>query len=446
MAAKVTYICSSCGAMSPQWMGQCPKCGQWNTITEETVSASGPMPAVSGLRPPKVMRLQDAVEDGFRPFSSGLGPLDRLLGSGLVPGAVTLAGGEPGIGKSTLLLQVAGHVAASGRKVLYASGEETLAQIRRRGERLNMLHDKLLAISTSSCDDVVRAMADLKPDLLVLDSVQTVACTDIEGLPGNVNQVRAVAAAIIEACRHLSTAGILVGHVTKEGTLAGPRLLEHMVDTVVSLEGDRRQAFRLMRVSKNRFGPSDEMLVFRMGRTGMEIVADPSTFFLEDRNPSLSGTAVVMACEGRRPLAVEVQALATNSCFSIPRRAALGFDTNRLNLLLAVLEKRLRLNFSHVDIYAKVGGGMSLKDPGLDLGVLCAVLSSFYDLPLPEKAVFFGEADLNGQIRPVSCQDQRLAQARRLGFTPIVMPGSVQTITDLAQKLFRRDGQGGTHA
>ncbi|MDO5536603.1 MAG: DNA repair protein RadA, partial [Desulfovibrionaceae bacterium] len=425
------------------WLGQCPKCGQWNTLTEETVR-QGPVPAVSGLRPPSVMRLQDAVEDGMKPFSSGLGPLDRLLGAGLVPGAVTLAGGEPGIGKSTLLLQVAGHVSAQGRRVLYASGEETLAQIRRRGERLRVLNDNLLAIATASCDDVIKALGETRPALLILDSVQTVACTEVERLPGNVNQVRAVASSVIEACRSLQVAGILVGHVTKEGALAGPRVLEHMVDTVISLEGDRRQAFRLMRVSKNRFGPSDEMLVFRMGQDGMEIVADPSTFFLEDRNPFLSGTAVVMACEGRRPLAVEVQALATSSCFSIPRRAALGFDTNRLNLILAVLEKRLRLNFSHADIYAKVGGGVRLQDPGLDLGVATAVLSSFYDLPVPEKAVFFGEMDLNGQIRPVSCQEQRLNQAKRLGFKPIVMPGSVQTITDLAKGLFRRGGgQGG---
>ncbi len=391
------------------------------------------------------MRLQDAVEEGASPFSSGLGPLDRLLGSGLVPGAVILAGGEPGIGKSTLLLQVAGHVAASGRKTLYASGEETLAQIRARGERLGVLNDNLLAIATPSCDDVIAAMDAERPDLLVLDSVQTMALSGVEGLPGNVNQVRGVAAAVVEACRRLGAAGVFVGHVTKEGALAGPRLLEHMVDTVISLEGDRRQAFRLMRVSKNRFGPSDEMLVFRMGQTGMEIVPDPSTFFLEDRNPSLSGTAVVMACEGRRPLAVEVQALACKSCFSIPRRTALGFDTSRLNLLLAVLEKRLRLNFSQADIYAKVGGGLRLQDPGLDLGVVTAVLSSFYDIPLPGKAIFFGECDLNGQIRPVSGQERRASQAQRLGFNPVVMPGSVQTIQDLARSLFHHQSRGRQH-
>ncbi len=445
MAAKVTYTCSSCGASSPQWLGQCPKCGQWNTLREET-ARPGPTPAISGLQPARVMRLQDAADEGHTPFSSGIAPLDRLLGAGIVPGAVVLAGGEPGIGKSTLLLQVAGQVAASGRRVLYASGEETLAQIRARGERLQALHDRLLAIATSSCDDVLKALSDVRPDLLILDSVQTVALADVEGLPGNMNQVRGVAAAVIEACRGLGAAGILVGHVTKEGALAGPRLLEHMVDTVVSLEGDRRQTFRLMRVSKNRFGPGDEMLVFRMGRRGMEVVADPSTFFLEDRNPFLSGTAVVMACEGRRPLAVEVQALASKSCFSIPRRQALGFDTGRLNLLLAVLEKRLGLNFSQVDIYAKVGGGVRLQDPGLDLGVVTAVLSSLYDIPLPEKAVFFGECDLNGQIRPVSSQERRAEQARRLGFDPVVMPGAYPTIQDLARGIFRGESGERRHA
>lgn len=444
MANKVLYVCSSCGATSPQWLGHCPKCGQWNTYAEAPAAAASPAvraAAAAAAGTSSAQRLADADDRMAEPFSCGLPALDRLLGGGLVPGAVLLLGGEPGIGKSTLLLQVSGHVAAPGRKVLYVSGEETLAQVKGRAERLNVLHDGILALATTSVDDLLATLHAERPSLLVLDSVQTVACSDVDGLPGNVNQVRAVATRVIETCRALGVCALLIGHVTKEGSLAGPRLLEHMVDTVLSLEGDRRQACRLMRVFKNRFGSSEEMLVFSMGQKGLDIVDDPSTFFLEDRNPDLSGTAVVMTCEGRRPLAVEVQALCSRSFLNIPRRAALGFDTNRLNLLLAVLEKRLHLNFSQADVYAKVGGGLRLDDPGLDLGLVCALLSSWYDVPLPPRAVFFGELDLNGQIRPVAGQDQRERQARRLSFEPVVGPGFAPSIVELCARLFPGSGR-----
>ena len=280
------------------------------------------------------------------------------------------------------------------------------------------------------------------PALIVVDSVQTLTSLEAEGLPGNVSQVRAVATALLEACRRVGSTLILVGHVTKDGVLAGPRLLEHMVDTVISVEGDRRQMFRLLRVFKNRFGPNEELTVVRLGQSGMQVVDDPSTFFLGARDASLSGTAVVMAVDGQRPLAVEVQALVTRTFLSIPRRTALGFDANRLNLLLAVLEKRLKLNFGQVDIYAKVGGGMRLNEPGLDLALVAAVLSSYYDVPLPEKCVFWGEVDLNGQIRPVAAQELRLAQARRLCFEPIIHPateaGGVAAVAEVQRRLFRR--------
>ena len=386
--------------------------------------------------------LRDVEDAGHAPYGSGLKALDRVLGKGLVPGAAILVGGEPGIGKSTLLLQVAGLVAAQGRRVLYASGEESLPQIKGRAERLGMLDHNLMAIATSRVEDVLEAANAAPPALLVVDSVQTLTSLEADGLPGNVSQVRAVATTLLEACRRLSCTLILVGHVTKDGVLAGPRLLEHMVDTVISLEGDRRQMFRLLRVFKNRFGPNEELLVFRMEASGMQIVDDPSTFFLGQRDPSLSGTAVVMAVDGQRPLAVEVQALVSRTFLSIPRRAALGFDVARLHLLLAVLEKRLKLNFAQVDIYAKVGGGMKLSEPGLDLALVAAVLSSYYDVPLPEKSVLWGEVDLNGQVRPVSAQGLRLTQARRLGFDPIVHPaaeqGGISTIAALQQKLFHR--------
>lgn len=443
---REVYICSACGAQTLQWRGQCPGCHEWNTLqaaaqprATASRSPAGTALRTSGSRP---QPLRDVSDSGHTPYASGIAALDRVLGKGLVPGAALLVGGEPGIGKSTLLLQVAGLVARQGRDVLYASGEESLPQIKARGQRLDVLHERLLAMATSSVEEVIAAVEGSPPTLLVVDSVQTLTSLEADGLPGNVSQVRAVATALLECCRRTGTTLILVGHVTKDGVLAGPRMLEHMVDTVISVEGDRRQLFRLLRVFKNRFGPNEELLVFRMGRHGMEVIDDPSTFFLGARDPELSGTAVVMAVDGQRPLAVEVQALVARTFLSIPRRAALGFDANRLHLLLAVLEKRLKLNFGQVDIYAKVGGGMKLQEPGLDLALVAAVLSSYYDVPLPEKCILWGEVDLNGQIRPVAAQELRLRQAQRLGFSPIIHPaadtGGISTLTQLQQRLFHR--------
>lgn len=437
--AKVrsTYKCSACGAISPQWKGQCPACQEWNTL--ELVQQESKIQQYDTDNAP--VPLSQVSSKGHQPYKSGIRALDHILGNGLVPGAAILLGGEPGIGKSTLLLQVAQAVASQGRAVLYASGEEALAQIKSRGERLGDLPESLLALSTSRVEDVLAVLREIKQTLVIVDSVQTLTSMAAEGLPGNVNQVRAVTTALLETCRATDTTLVLVGHVTKDGALAGPRLLEHMVDTVISLEGDRRQMFRLLRVFKNRFGPNEELLVFHMGQKGMEVIDDPSTFFLGARDPALSGAAVVMALDGRRPLAVEVQALANRTFLSIPRRTALGFDVNRLHLLLAVMEKRLKLNFGQMDIYAKVGGGIKLSDPGLDLALSAAILSSYYDMALPEKCVLWGEIDLNGQIRPVSGDHLRLAQARRLGFSPIISPQDagkqgINAIVDLRRKLF----------
>ncbi|MBG0772304.1 DNA repair protein RadA [Oleidesulfovibrio alaskensis] len=442
---KETYVCSSCGAGAPQWRGQCPRCGEWNTLQSVVVEKNRPAgragrhAAVAASRP---VRLKDVTEQHHTPFGTGIAELDRILGRGLVPGAALLVGGEPGIGKSTLLLQVAGAVAASGRSVLYLSGEESLGQLRGRAERLGVLYDTMLAVSSSRVEDALPMLEEQPaPDLLIVDSVQTLTSTRAEGLPGSVSQVRAVSTELAEKCRACGTCVLFVGHVTKDGQLAGPKLLEHMVDTVISLEGDRRQQFRMLRVLKNRFGPNQELLVFRMVQQGLDLVDDPSTFFLDARDPSLSGTSVVMTVDGQRPFAVEMQALVTRSYLSIPRRTALGFDVNRLHLLLAVLEKRLRLNFGQVDIYAKVGGGMRVQDPGMDLALVAAILSSFYDVPLPARSVFWGEVDLNGQIRPVSAQSVRSVQAKRLGYSSMFCPEEggtgVTTIGMLQEKLFR---------
>ncbi|BAH75609.1 DNA repair protein RadA [Solidesulfovibrio magneticus] len=444
MAAKTkrTFVCAECGGASPTWRGQCPRCGAWNTLAEK-LGGPARIPGPDGLPSGLPIVLGDHPGADFKPFPTGIDGLDRVLGGGLTPGGAVLLGGEPGIGKSTLLLQLAGLAAAAGRRVVYVSGEESLPQLKSRAERLGVLHDGLLAASTTDAGAAVDILgASPAPDLVILDSVQTMHAAGVEGPAGSVSQVRAVAAACVEAAKRGDACLILVGHVTKDGQIAGPKLLEHMVDTVLYLEGERRHLFRILRVLKNRYGPTDELLVMEMREAGLNEVPDPSTFFLGDRDPAVSGSAVVMAMEGRRPFAVEVQALAAKSFLSMPRRAALGLDVGRLHLLLAVLEKRLRLNLGQTDIYAKIGGGLKIADPGLDLGIAAAVLSSFYDRPLPAGAVFWGEVDLSGRIRPAAAHDTRLKQAERLGYGPIISPDGgkgrpkADNLGDLARLLF----------
>jgi DNA repair protein RadA/Sms len=441
--AKKIYTCSQCGGVSPMWHGQCPRCGAWNTLVEGVAGPKGASRAGGAFAAP--VPLGSHPDEDFTPALTGIAGLDRVLGGGLTPGGAVLLGGEPGIGKSTLLLQLAGLAAASGRRTVYVSGEESLPQLKSRAERLGVLHEGLLAAATTDAGMVVDILGGTPaPDLVILDSVQTMHVSGVEGAAGSVAQVRAVAASCVEAAKRGQASLVLVGHVTKEGQIAGPKLLEHMVDTVLYLEGERRHLFRILRVLKNRYGPTDELLVMEMREQGLLEVPDPSTFFLGDRDPAVSGSAVVMAVEGRRPFAVEVQALAAKSFLSMPRRAALGLDVGRLHLLLAVLEKRLRLNLGQVDLYAKIGGGLKIADPGLDCGIAAAVLSSFYDRPLPAGAVFWGEVDLSGRIRPVAGQETRLKQAARLGYGPILCPDAgglgpkVDTLTDLARLLFSK--------
>lgn len=417
MKTKTAYICQICQAPSVRWQGQCPNCQSWNSL--QAVHPSKTKSVELAMRKP--VDLRSITTSSHQRTSSALHGLDQVLGGGFVPGGVILLGGEPGIGKSTLLLQVAGAMRLEQQKVLYVSGEESLSQIRSRAHRLDMLDDQLMAMATNAVEDILACM-DQDTDLIIVDSIQTMLSSRAEGLPGSVAQVRAVATTLVERAKETGVTVILVGHVTKEGQIAGPKLLEHMVDTVLYLEGDKELQVRILRVVKNRFGPSNELLLLEMRGQGLKVIEDPSTFFLQARDTALSGTALVMCMEAQRPFVVEVQALVTKTFLAFPRRTALGFDANRLHLLIAVMEKRLQVNLGQMDVYAKIGGGLRMKDPGMDLGLVAALLSSLYDRPLPEGAVFWGEVDLNGQIRPVFGHDVRLKQGLSLGYNPLVHP------------------------
>jgi len=420
MKPKIRYTCQHCQATLKQWQGQCPHCRQWGTVVAVQDQEGSREEAVPTLEPVVLGHLSPEQSQGV---STGSRTVDELLGQGIMPGSALLLGGEPGVGKSTFLLQLLGSLCTSGRQALYVSGEESLSQLRKRADRLSLLDSGLMALNTQRVEDVAAAIrGSSPPSVVVVDSIQTMTSAEVDGIPGSVSQVRSSASRLVEEGKKHNVALILVGHVTKEGQIAGPKLLEHMVDAVLTMEGDKEHLFRMLRVVKNRFGPASNMLVLKMVDKGLQIVRDPSTFFLQARDPSLSGTAVVMALEGQRPFAVEVQALVTRSYLAMPRRTALGVDTNRLNLLLAIMEKKLHLNLGQTDIYAKIGGGLKLEEPSLDLALVAAVLSSFYDRPLPEKAVFWGEVDLSGQVRPVMGQEVRLRQAGQLGYDPVFCP------------------------
>ncbi|MFN2268023.1 MAG: DNA repair protein RadA [Desulfonatronovibrio sp.] len=440
MKSKTTYVCTFCNAQTPRWQGQCPKCGEWNSLELRKLEQKISQQADPENIPQDIKKVSTKSAE-FLPTE--MPELDELLGGGIVPGSVILLGGEPGIGKSTFLLQLCSAIARTAQGSLYVSGEESLSQIRSRAHRLDLLDSGIMAISTNSLEDILGAFDSKdKSDLIIVDSVQTISSNALDSIPGTPSQIRTVSSRLIQKAKETDTCVILAGHVTKDGQIAGPKLLEHMVDTVLYLEGDKEHLFRILRVVKNRFGPANELVIFEMSSNGLNIVKDPSTFFLQARDPELSGSAIVMAVDGQKPFAVEVQALASSSFLSIPRRTALGFDLNRLHLLLAVIEKKLRVNMAQSDIYTKIGGGLRLTDPGLDLGLVAAALSSFKNISLPERSVFWGEVDLNGQIRPVLGHDLRMKQARNLGYKPIICPRSgsgdigLGTIMDLQNMLF----------
>jgi len=417
--SKKRFVCQSCGSVSQKWQGQCPDCGEWNTLSEEAPATvfSQKHNLSSGGRAVEFVPL-DAPTELPQRRKTGSSELDRALGGGLVPGSAILMGGDPGIGKSTLLLQTAARIARDGGNVVYVSGEEATGQVRMRASRLGLSDAPLQLASETSVRDILTTLGTMNsPDMLVIDSIQTMHSDTIEGAPGTVSQVRGCALELIRYAKENNVVLVLVGHVTKDGTIAGPRVLEHMVDVVMSFEGERSHQYRILRALKNRFGAVDEIGVFSMESEGLEEVANPSMLFLSGRDQPLAGSAVFPALEGTRPVLVEIQALIVRlQSGATPRRSVVGWENSRLAMLLAVLEARCGLNFSSAEVYLNIAGGYRLSDPGADLAVAAALVSALADKPLPTHSAWFGEVSLAGEIRPVAHADLRVREAAKLGF------------------------------
>jgi len=432
VAGKRTYYeCQQCGHQAPRWLGRCPDCGAWGSLTEVAPPSgaaegprsprgggSGPPGASPGASPP--VPLVDVVGVDHRRLPTGLGELDRVLGGGLVPGAVILVGGDPGVGKSTLLLQAAAGLARQGRPVLYVSGEESLAQASERGRRLGADQPGLYLAAETALEAILEHIARLAPCAVVVDSVQTTWSSALESAAGSLSQVREVAGRLLEVAKRQEISIWLIGHVTKEGSLAGPRALEHLVDTVIAFEGDPQLPYRILRATKNRFGPTDEVGVFEMRAGGLAPVENPSALFLAERPQDAPGSVVVATMEGTRPILVEVQALVSRTGATIPRRVVNGLDFQRVAMLLAVVEKRLRVGLGDADVFLNVAGGLQVREPAADLGVVAAVFSSARNIPVEPRWAFFGEVGLTGEIRRVVQGERRLAELTRLGFTRAV--------------------------
>lgn len=427
---KTLYVCSTCGYETAKWMGKCPGCGAWNTLEEQAprAAAAQAAPAKANKQRPgtgaQAMRLSEIPEESAERAGTGIAELDRVLGGGVVEGSLTLVGGDPGIGKSTLLLQASEHLASGGARVLYVSGEESARQIRMRARRLGAASDNLYILSENAMDEAERRWTELAPDFMVIDSIQTMYRPDIASAPGSVSQVRECASLLMRMAKTTGCAVFLVGHVTKEGAIAGPRVLEHMVDVVLYFEGDHQRQYRILRAVKNRFGSVNEIGLFEMRETGMTPVENPSHLLLSERARNVPGSCVHPAMEGSRPMLVDVQALALQTAYGTPRRTTNGFDAGRLALLLAVLEKRAGIPLLGQDVYVNVAGGLELGEPAADLALCAAVASSVKDVCVPADWAVMGEVGLAGEIRAISQAERRLAECGRLGFHSCVMPRS----------------------
>ena len=420
---KTRFSCQNCGHQAPRWTGRCPDCGEWNTLKEEVIRRSGAGgQLVSGLDLQHPTPIEDIVASDEMRLQTGIEELDRVLGGGVVPGSVILVGGDPGIGKTTLLLQALPRLVQQGGKLLYVSGEESARQIKMRSDRLGIICPSLYVLCATSLEEIFKATKDLQPVAVVVDSVQTVYTDQVSSAPGSVSQVQEVACQLMWYAKRSAVPVFIIGHVTKEGLIAGPRLLEHIVDTVLYFEGDRNHAYRILRAVKNRFGATNEIGVFEMKDGGLEEVANPSELFLSGRPERSTGSVVVSSLEGSRPILVELQALVADTGYAMPKRMANGVELNRVALLLAVMEKQLGLHLSGQDVYVNVVGGLCIDEPTIDLGIVVAVASSLRDRPVDSRTVVLGEVGLGGEVRPVNNVELRIREAMKLGFDRCFLP------------------------
>ena len=434
MATKIksVFFCQECGYESSKWMGQCPGCRQWNTFVEETVkpkaaAVKGVSVATSGGEAGSPKTLSEIVLNDEERYDTHIGELNRVLGGGLVKGSLILVGGDPGIGKSTILLQVAGNISGDKRDVLYISGEESLQQIKLRANRIGGFNEQLKFMCETNLSNIEETISRFKPQVVIIDSIQTMYNESVSSAPGSVSQVRESTSVLLRIAKSMNISIFIVGHVTKEGQVAGPRVLEHMVDTVLYFEGDRHASYRILRAVKNRFGSTNEIGVFEMQEKGLAEVTNPSEFMLDGRPEGASGSIVTCSVEGTRPILIEVQALVTRTNFGFPRRQANGTDYNRVNLLMAVLEKRIGLQMSDFDAYVNLAGGMKVAEPSLDLGICLALVSSFKNKPISDDVIAFGEVGLSGEVRSVSMGESRVSEAKKLGFKTCIVPKALES-------------------
>lgn len=423
---KTRYFCQECGYESAKWLGQCPGCRAWNTFAEEPVAVTAggkeiKKPNAGGPQSRPAVLNEISMEEESR-IPTGIGELDRVLGGGIVNGSLTLVGGDPGIGKSTLLLQMCRNLSFSGKKLLYVSGEESLRQIKMRALRIGDFADSMELYCETNLTQIEAVIKARSPQVVIIDSIQTMYNEEVNAAPGSVSQVRESTGVLLRLAKGLGISVFIVGHVTKEGTVAGPRVLEHMVDTVLYFEGDRHASYRILRGVKNRFGSTNEIGVFEMRQEGLVEVKNPSEFMLNGRPEGANGSVVSCSMEGTRPMLTEIQALVCHSNFGIPRRQTTGTDFNRVNLLMAVLEKRLGMHIGGCDAYVNIAGGIKITEPAIDLGIVLAIMSSFRNRPVPEGLIAFGEVGLSGEVRAVSMAEQRVREAAKLGFTECILP------------------------
>ena len=420
---KTLFYCKECGNESSKWLGQCPVCHEWNTFVEAEVTKSS-QKVEKALMERKPSHLSEIQMEEEKRISTHMEEMDRVLGGGIVRGSLVLVGGDPGIGKSTLLLQTCHRLCADDLSLLYISGEESLQQIRMRADRIGEFNDHLALLAETNLEIIDGVIRKEKPDIVIIDSIQTMYSDGVDSAPGSVSQVRESTATLMKLAKGLGVTVFVVGHVTKEGTVAGPRVLEHMVDTVLYFEGDRHASYRILRAVKNRFGSTDEIGVFEMQQDGLREVLNPSEYMLEGKPEEASGSVVACSVEGTRPILVEVQALVCRSNFGMPRRTAAGCDYNRVNLLMAVLEKRLGFHLSEYDAYVNIAGGMKMNEPAIDLGIALAIVSSMKDQVISDRVICFGEIGLSGEVRSVQMAEQRVNEAKRLGFERVILPAS----------------------